>query len=367
MNSYHLDGFVVIDPSKDVLAEHNLRPQLNEISPFCRFPSFSFRKASEGLIVDKYYGLAYDFEIPPEAAIYGVSDELPSYSGDIYADLGFLRVPFRRVPRIRVRSRRHLEEIIRGIVNPDPDLVLLYRGQHTEYPLRRSPETLRALYGDENAREPSLLASSARSGTKLEDVLPEWMSTLMAYLGVTADAERNLQNAASRYAFSLFALALAQHYGLPSVGLDVTTDFNVALFFALTKLDPKGAGSQAVTCRRKNPADGDSVLYILAPNEAYQLNYDDFRPPGFRALRPERQAARFMHEGWGLRENAAAHQLFMALYLDPSGDFDPIPPATDLFPAASLDRFSEHLQRLCALQGLPARFQQFLQRYYFVE
>ena len=214
-------------------------------------------------------------------------------------------------------------------------------------------------------REPSLSASSARSGTKLEDVLREWMSTPMAWLGVTADAERNLQNAAFSYVFSLFALALAQHYGLPSVGLDVT-QISTDAVFCPHETGPGGGRSQAVTCRRKNPADGDSVLYILAPNEAYELNYDDFRPPGFRALRPERQAARFMHEGWGLRENAAAHHLFMALYLNPaatsirSACYRPFPSRI----AGPLFRTSPEL---CALQGLPARFQQFLQRYYFVE
>ena len=48
MNSYHLDGFVVIDPSKDVLAEHNLRPQLNEISPFAGFRAFLFGRRPKG-------------------------------------------------------------------------------------------------------------------------------------------------------------------------------------------------------------------------------------------------------------------------------------------------------------------------------
>ena len=72
-----------------------------------------------------------------------------------------------------------------------------------------------------------------------------------------------VDNLLGNFNLSELAISLAQHYGLPSVGLDATTDIDVALFFALHEFrdDPSRPGWQ--TCVRKAAGADLSVLYVL--------------------------------------------------------------------------------------------------------
>ena len=64
------------------------------------------------------------------------------------ANMGYLRVPFRRIPRRLVKDRSEIENIVNKIVSADDDLVLLFRGQTREHVINRSSEAMHSLYGD---------------------------------------------------------------------------------------------------------------------------------------------------------------------------------------------------------------------------
>ena len=212
------DGFLAVAEEDLLESAGNAEFTVDEFSPFAE-PRLIVPTGG-GLIVDRYYGQAYHaMELTP-AAIYGRTAVHPSYSGDELANHGFLRVPFRRIPRRVVRSRAELEAILGGIRSADSSLRILLRGQTREYLIHREAETAQWLYGEESVLEPSLQASAARRNPPLEAVLPEWCLLLQFFLH--AEAERgngpDPHEFVRQFGFPLFALALAQHYGPAHLG-----------------------------------------------------------------------------------------------------------------------------------------------------
>lgn len=335
------DGFIKLEASDRTNLGLNLGMSLNELSAFAN-PGLVMPTTDE-ILVDRRYGLAYtEMKLLP-VAIYGSTDDLPVYSGDELANHGFLRVPFRRIPRRIVHSRKELEDIVGSIRSGDKNLRILYRGQSEEYLIKRTPETSRWLYGVDSVLEPSLATSSSRRKPGLESVMPEWCALLKIFVETNhVPINRSFLTDAS---FRLFALALAQHYGLPTSGLDVTDRLEIGLFFALMKYH-KAADDPEATYISHKCTGNMPVLYILAPNENQQFGYEQYRCEGFPPGRPDAQSAFFMHIGWGHAENLCASRIFLALYLDPSGDFGPFPSPKELFPSGNDDLFASFLTKM---------------------
>jgi len=129
-------GFRELEERAD-LALENVRPCINEFSPFSRVDSV---EPERPLLVDSYYGQVYD-QLPLGAhAIYGETREIPEYAIDRLANHGFLRVPFRRIPRRVVRSLEELVAIVKALFDQfrRRKMTLLYRGQNIEYTLPRT-------------------------------------------------------------------------------------------------------------------------------------------------------------------------------------------------------------------------------------
>jgi hypothetical protein len=340
------DGFAPIQSDQLCDLALNVNFTVNEFSPFVDRQTLVPR--GEGLIVDQYYGHAYHpMEIRP-AAIYGRTTDLPDYSGDHLANDGFLRVPFRRIPRVIVRSRAEIEELLASFRSADDNLQMLFRGQTREHLIRRSPQTTQWLYGEVAVREPSLTTSGSRRKPALEDVLPEWATLLKIFVAdAIGPSPLKYTEFITSHGLPLFALSLAQHYGLPTFGLDMTDRIEVALFFAL--MDKKPSGAYHATYFRLTEFSEMPVVYILFPAKQQQFAYEACRPERFPSGRPDAQSARFMHVGWGFADNACATRIFLALYLDPAGDFEPIPLPVKLFPPSEFDRFADFLQRIIGI------------------
>jgi hypothetical protein len=367
-------GFVTVDVACGSQPWLNLRRFRNEISP-AAVPGKVTPLAPGTCLVDAYYGQAFDFEVQGGLAIYGATPDLPAYPGEENC-FGFLRVPYRRIPRIQVKSRAELDGVVNAAGHRPDGRGLLFRGQTREYDLGRPPAALNSLYGDPQALEPSLIASASRNGVQLEVILPEWCAILRMFLAwvgtmyqqksdpILSDFTSGLQKVCSDFDLHLLAISLAQHYGLPSMGLDVTDNLDVALFFALSEFDTSVPG--LLRQRRKPVGSGKSVLYLFAPWERFQLNYLDYCPPGFPSGRPDRQRARFLHTGWGLSRNACARQLVMAIYLDPADDFGELPETTHLFPSPDDDPFGRFINAVRSNWDLSEELRKFLGYLYWV-
>jgi hypothetical protein len=370
-------GFVTLDAAGGDRPWLNVRRFRNEISPAAR-PGAVRPLAPGTLLVDSFYGQAFDFEIEGGRAVYGAAPDLPPYPGE-ERSFGFLRIPYRRIPRVAVASRAELEALVESVRQRRDGQGILLRGQTREHYLGRPAAVLDDLYGDPAALEPSLLASASRRNVLLESILPEWCAILRLYLAWVATVyqqrgDPDLPAFAARMRelgasadLHLLAISLAQHYGLPSMGLDVTDDLDVALFFALSDFTA-AEGTPGLLRQRRKPAGGDrSVIYLFAPWERFQLRYLDYVPPAFPSGRPDQQRARFLHTGWGLNRNDCARALVMAIYLDPAGDYGELPSAARLFPGAADDPFGRFIEMVRSTWELSEELATFLGYLYWVE
>jgi len=369
------DGFFSFDNDSSQLTFNNVSLFRNQISPFFVEGS-EFKFNASKIMVDGYYGLGYDAKINYPIGIYGRTNDIPAYSGDALANYGFLRTPFRRIPRFLVHNRKELDAFLGLVQSADRSLRSLFRGQVREYYLRRDPATLSILYDDPNALEPSLLPSASRAGIQLEDIAPEWSTLvqLFIYHWVTdiksylpqKDATRigeELTRLVSSYQHWVFLLSLAQHYGLPSAGLDVTDKIDVALFFALHEFSTDPNNPAHALVKRRGPTGEPSVIYYFADAEGFFIDFQKLHPFGFPLARPDAQNANFLHTGWGLASNAIAQRLFMAIYLDPAGDWGPLPSTSELFPDPASDHFGRFLGNNLDKGSL--MFRKFTEKFYW--
>ena len=378
VSSESTDAFVLLNPEAAAEPWRNIEHFRNECSLYSGVERPQARTDGK-LLVDSQYGRAFDFVLTEESAVYGFTEDLARISDP--SDFGYLRVPYRCVPRIRVGSRAEIETIVAALQTqlPPTGFCLLFRGQSAEFYLGRSPAALRALYGDPQALEPSLPASAVRKGHPLEAVLPEWCFLIRSYLfglttmvvqkygsAVTEDVSRRLHEDRKRLEESLdnhaFAFSLAQHYGLPTMGLDLTNQLDTALFFALHRL----VAVEGRQLRAAPLTTGQPVLYLLAFPERFCVEHARARPQVFPQGRPDRQHAWFSHMGWGNRRNQCAEYLVAALYLDPAGDFNPLATAQTLFPDWQNDSFGSLMEVALSQSWASPELKAYLTNLYWV-
>jgi hypothetical protein len=370
------DGLVLLDATEAASPWRNVEHLRNECSPYSGVESPQPRSDGK-VMVDSYYGRTFDFVLAERSAVYGFTEDLARISPR--ADRGYLRVPYRCIPRLQVRSRADVDGYFATLRGPADEHHLLVRGQTGEYYLNRSAAALNALYGDAQALEPSLPASAVRKHQPLEAVLPQWCFFIRSYaLGLLtrlmqsdpSSSDRlsdRLQQDLRRLERSLdnhaFAFSLAQHYGLPSMGLDLTDQLEPALFFALHRFE----GGQRRELRPVRVSDGQPVLYVFLLPDRFCVEHARARPQLFPRGRPDTQSAWFSHMGWGYHRNQCAEYLVAALYLDVAGDYGALPAAAQLFPSQPDDMFGSLMEVALERGWASPELTAFLTRLYWVQ
>jgi FRG domain len=136
---------------------------------------------------------------------------------------------------------------------------------------------------------------------------------------------------------------LLQHYGLLSPVLDLTSDLDVALFFATHRYQP---GSDGELCSYTNVGTNgrQSVIYVIRENKTeMEVHGRDRILEDLDPLRPKRQSCVVCRSGPDAM-NLAADFLYGIIALD----FDDLPPikydVLDLFPGLNSDRFLRALK-----------------------
>ncbi|WP_299676314.1 FRG domain-containing protein [uncultured Dokdonia sp.] len=322
-----LDGFVQRDSSLlNNGSLENISRYRNTFSPYSEIDKITKITPKKHVHIDKYYGLAYDHWIEEGGAFYGKTDKMEFYGIDHKADMGFLRIPFRRIPRISIKKHDDINSILHDLKKHYKDHDILYRGQTKEYFLSRGKESLKKIYGCENTLEPSLLNTSSRTNTNIDSIIPEWSGLLRVSFGMYAQLLDNkvlsdkINDEFNYYPFMHYALSIAQHYGLPTNGLDVTSDIETALFFALNTYHKTGA--YKANYLHKRDWKSKSVIYIFAlPHKYYSINHEEILSGIIPKSRPSFQNAFFLHNSRGLNINNATEHLVAALYLDNSDAF----------------------------------------------
>jgi hypothetical protein len=116
--------------------------------------------------------------------------------------------------------------------------------------------------------------------------------------------------------FVLFSLGLAQHYGLPSVGLDLTDRLEVACWFATRAMSISSTGKASSRLVETTADVSPTIFFFRCPDDAV-FAYRKAKPEGMPEGRPDRQSAWFGHVGWGASSNQLGSYLMCGFQLTP--------------------------------------------------
>lgn len=303
-------------------AIYNIDKQVNDIRDMKKI--IFERNSDSNIILDDYYGKLFTKSVyENNNSLYGNSAIMDYYEDceGKYEIIDFLRVPYRKIPVFRVYSNNEAKAIINKIKEKRENLQVLLRGQVKQYSLsKRSDNDLFKLYGDKDVVEPSFLSSFCRENLdeKFIRCLWNWQGRILLndiyvdlrkilpgeQLQEFIDSRNRIEG--TMY-LSYFSLGMAQHYGLPSIGLDLTDNYETALSFASNILVPEKNGN--FMCK-KNTDFSQSMIYVFSCPRNVVFSYKNTKPRHFPICRPDCQDAWFGYVGWGNAINQ------MAMYLD---------------------------------------------------
>jgi hypothetical protein len=293
--------------------------------------------------VDPYYGQVYsrDFLVECEAIYRPVKAGTGTF--------GHLSVPFRAVPRYFVGSYAELAFLLNRIHEtlhghlPSTDLTL-YRGQTSEYTLRRSDAARVKLYGSADAIEPSLLPSATRRSTSEQTFMAFRSLVEMAVdMGEVSPPGFGDKSTWSTIKGDQLKVAFGQHYGLATQALDLTDSPLIACWFASTELRPGAGGEFQAT---PVADDNTCVVYVFRPGSGAGAPIDVTLSPN---ARPALQQGWVTPSTWGWRSNRAATRLAAAVYFPGSVRADlaaDMPTTQRLFAPSDVDGLTYLAKRI---------------------
>ncbi len=320
----------------DVTTEHewfkypsfyNVYPIFNEVHPSVIENSNTSARGSSHFI-DTQYGRVYDSSMGDSQGIYGRSCSMSNYTeiNDLPV-VDELRVPFRKIPVYEVSCKSQIESAVEKISKENSGYEVLLRGQTKTYLLGRDEVELELLYGSKDTKEPSFLPSYLRQNFN-EIFLHSMWHHMVAILfnDIRHDYSKYLSRdrlelyvkdtnyIRNTHLMTAFSLGIAQHYGLPSVGLDLTDDIEVASWFASNSMKITKDGLTNI--RKVNSSQHESsMIYIFRCPKDAVFDYNNVKPKVFPTGRPDAQSAWFGHVGWGAASNQLGSYLACAFKL----------------------------------------------------
>lgn len=329
----------------------------------------AFDETHPGFVIDREYNSWFFAPSPvaPNKALYGANNELRrDHFEPLHQKLpiaGSLRAKHYTIPVVDVRSpnelaavRAALDEAVERLKptrHVPAEARVWFRGQTRGYLLGRSEVVCRYLYGLPSVDEPSLPGAAPRRGwnyLKIHSFLSVMLQGLI-YRRAAASGE-DFQSTHQKWlefvsvpaAWDLAVMLLAQHYGVPTHGIDITEDLDVALWFATNRFTPLSAGTATYRSLTQDawPEGPEEwpVIYVILPVTHSLKNsirdVDALSPFKIDALRPRRQAAAFFMGAHGLHRNRLAEALVCVLRLAP-GAWNTQVDYTSLFPSEKED------------------------------
>jgi hypothetical protein len=306
-----------------------------------------------GFLVDKYYRTPFRARPLSPCALYGARDVLRDHYEQFYSHLmpaGLVRCKHYCVPIVEVTSLAEM----RGLIELIPDHKmggLFFRGQQRLYRLNREPAVRQLLFGDSCSDEPSLTTAASRDlgydYDTLHFALKYFISDQIGARtsqGFSGFEEWRKQSIDPVCELDSAIMALAQHYGLPSHGLDITLSDDVAMWFATNRFlkDEKGTASYSkITASEwpEDPKEWPVVVVCQTVTHSISGSLHDcgqLSEFGFKAERPVSQSARFFQGGHSDHQNRLAEAVVCVFRLPP-GEYATQATFEKLFPAPSLD------------------------------
>lgn len=312
----------------------------------------SFRE----IFLDDYYGRIFDKHSRFVGSKYGRSTKMQHYvkipSLEIVDEL---RVPYRRIPVFLAKNKKTVAAAIEELRLTNPSYQVLLRGQTKTYLVQRPTEESTHFYGEEMVKEPSFLPSHLRNKFDPFFLKCMWQSQAAILINdigydLGPAAYARLSDFRSSPNFVLFSLGIAQHYGMPSVGLDLTDQLDVACWFATHRITTSTSGLAKTALVDLNSDLTPTVFVFRCPKDAV-FEYASIKPKDLPTGRPDRQSAWFGHVGWGLSLNQLASYLMCGFRLTQE-ILDELDPALDrdLFPYGPDDYILNHFLKMRAME-----------------
>ncbi|WP_425618994.1 FRG domain-containing protein [Anatilimnocola sp. NA78] len=372
-----IEAIELEDPRLRLPALHNVYPLFNEAHPSGDADGDGGFGAPEAFL-DHKYGRVFTRNRIVRRAVYGRTEKMEHYVKlDGLAIVEELRVPYRRIPIFAVSSLQEIMSAIDRLTSANQSHKLLLRGQSRTYMLNRNSADSNLLYGA-TVNEPSFLPSFLRADFDDLTLQSIWHNQAAVLLhDVGCDYRKTLSESSMQaYAddvaalrrspdFDGFSLGIAQHYGLPSVGLDLTDDINVAAWFALYTISTDGNGHAACSIL---PDDAEPTVFVFRCPLETIFDYRYVRPKQFPVGRPDRQSAWFAHVGWGAATNQMGSYLMCGFRLTPQM-YDQLPAdfSRYLFPSTTDDSILGFFRKMKGLPKHEGECRRALQRIYFFE
>jgi len=317
----------------------------------------SDEKFLPGFIVDKYYRTPFFARKPASYAFYGKKNVMRDHYKDFYKRVipaSFVRCKHYCAPVVEVSSMEDVRKYIEMIPKRHGEGIF-FRGQRRLHLIQRESTVQKLLFGDSCCIEPSLITSAARDVEydydKVHFILKHYLEQQI--INKEEEGHLNLHNKWREKSKSpdckldSAILALAQHYGLPSHGLDITTSDDVALWFA-TNIYSSEKNSGISSYRAMTPGDWPEapeewpvIVVCQAVTNSIQSSLHDceeLEEFGFKAQRPQAQHARFFRGGHSDHQNRLAETVVCIFRLSPNTyntecDFNSLFPSPDNDPA----------------------------------
>jgi hypothetical protein len=208
-------------------------------------------------VIDTHYRTAFRARRLAACGLYGgrslARDNYTSFHAE-RAAAAWVRCKHYVAPIYEVSGREELESLVAAVPRFSDEGVF-FRGQARMHYLQRDPAVKALLFSDSCSAEPSLPTSASRRPEfdydrlhfALRRFVGQRLETDALDLGSATDDYSPWQQACASPDCSVdyAVMALAQHYGLPTHGLDVTTSLDVALWFALNRYEQDAAGQAA--------------------------------------------------------------------------------------------------------------------------
>ncbi|WP_161635513.1 FRG domain-containing protein [Paraburkholderia mimosarum] len=299
--------------------------------------SFGNPNNFSGVLVDKYYRMSFRAQNLDNRGVYGAANVLRDHYADFYRNLDAadqVRCKHYCAPVINVSSTQELIEILSHIPQRG-DGGIFFRGQRKLHLIRRDPAVQRFLFSNSCSAEPSLITTAARERAYVYEeahfALRRFLEQRI-YAGDRASiAERTerwrAEASSPSCKLDYAVMALAQHYGIPTHGLDVTLRPEVAIWFATNVFDRnKTTGDfrydplQAADWP-SNQEDYPIVVVCQAVTNTVApslIECQELAEFGFSAKRPQAQSARFFHGGHSDHQNRLAETVVCVFRLQPA-------------------------------------------------
>lgn len=323
--------------------------------PFLDYFERERGSAMRGILVDKYYRSPFWARGLESHGLFGAANVLRDHYEDFYASVipdGLLRCKHYCVPIIEVSSVDDLRRYVTQIPVRH-DAGVFFRGQTQLHTLQRNDDVKKLFFADSCSDEPSLTTSASRDLHYDYDVVHYALRQFAEQSLYTSDrkliaqrTERWREEASSPLCRLDYAImALAQHYGLPSHGLDVTTSEDVAVWFA-TNTYRKDSATDIAEYKKllasdwsNDPLKWPVVFVCQAVTNSIESSLQDCQELeefGIAAQRPERQHARFFHGGHSDHQNRLAEAVVCVFRLRPNF-YDTKSTFATLFPGPNED------------------------------